>query len=297
MECVTRIDPGAKRGNSPASSAATCSLLAAALCFASTALAGNNWNVPHRPFHLVGNVHYVGTAGIGSYLITTPAGNILLDGGTPQGAKLIERNIEDLGYKLRDTKYLLNSHAHFDHAGGLAQLKRDTGATLVVSEADAPLLEAGHHDSYGGNWGYSFPRVHPDRLIHDGDTVRLGGVTMTAMLTPGHTKGCTTWLLNTEQSGRRLRVIFYGSTSVPGYPLQHNREYPNIVDDYQATFEKLKHTEADVFLSNHTELFNMDAKLLRVSRSGPNPFIDPQELARVVAASEADFKSKLASIH
>lgn len=265
--------------------------------------AEKDWNVPHAPFHIIGNIYYVGTAGLASYLIVTPQGDILLDGALPQGAPLIERNIRALGFKLHDVKYLLNSHAHYDHCGGLATLKRDSGAKMVASGPDAAVLEAGKHGSYGAGWSGTFPAVHVDRIVKDGDTVELGGVVLTAMLTPGHTKGCTTWLLTTHENGQTYRVIFYGSTSVPGYPLLHNREYPQIVSDYRSSFARLKQVHADVFLSNHTEFFDLQDKLARVKPGAPNPFVDRGELQRFVAHSEDEFNAELkkqtdrASIH
>lgn len=252
------------------------------------------WNAPHQPFHVVGDVYYVGTAGIGVYLIATPKGDILIDGALAQDAPLIEKNIRALGFKLRDVKYLLNTHAHYDHCGGLAALKRDTGAQMVASQADALVLEAGKHGSYGAGWGGSFPAVKVDRIVHDGDTVQLGGVVLTAVLTPGHTKGCTTWLMNTNGGGHSLSVVFYGSTTVPGYPLVHNADYRNIVSDYESSFAKLKKLHADVFLANHAEFFDMEGKLARVKPGAPNPFIDPSEFPNFVAHSEADFNQKLA---
>ncbi len=273
----------------------TCrSLLILTSCAVLLTGAEKDWNRPHKPFHIIGDVYYVGTAGLASYLITTPRGDILIDGGTPESGPLIEKNIHNLGFNMRDVKYLLNSHAHYDHCGGLAQLKRDSGAQMVASRADAAVLEAGHHDSYGGNWSGSFPAVHVDRIVNDGDRVELGGVVVTAMLTPGHTKGDTTWLLQTTEAGHPYSVIFYGSTTVPGYPLVHNREYPNIVSDYQSTFARLRTVHADVFLGNHTEFFDMDEKLARVKPGAPNPFVDPSELPRFVANSEASFNEELA---
>jgi metallo-beta-lactamase class B len=252
------------------------------------------WSIPQKPFHIIGNVYFVGTAGLSSYLIATPKGNILLDGGLPESARLIEKNVQTLGFKLRDTRYLLNSHAHYDHCGGLAQLKRDSGAQMVASEADAPVLEAGHHGSYGAGWSDNFPAVQVDRIVHDGDGVELGSTVLHAMVTPGHTKGCTTWTMGTNEGGKNYQVVFYCSTSVPGYPLVRNKEYPNIVDDYRHSFARLQQVHADVFLSNHTEFFDMKEKLARVKAGSPNPFVDPSELQRYVAGSEKSFEAELA---
>lgn len=251
------------------------------------------WNQPIKPFHVIGNVYYVGTAGLGCYLIATPQGHIILDGALPASAPLVEKSVEALGFHMKDVKYLLNSHAHYDHCGGLAQLKRDSGAKMVASVEDAKVLAAGYHGSYGAGWGYKFPAVKVDRTIGSGDAVQLGGATLTAILTPGHTKGCTTWMMPVTEAGKTYTVIFYGSTSVPGYPLVHNREYPQIASDYQRSFEILRNLKADVFLANHSDFFDMSAKLTRVRPGAANPFIDPGELQRYVTASEQDFDREL----
>jgi metallo-beta-lactamase class B len=241
------------------------------------------WNQPVRPFTVIGNVHYVGAAGVSAFLITTNDGSILLDGGLPETAEQIERNIQALGFKLSDVKYLLNSHAHFDHAGGLAQLKRVSGAAFVASAADAAALKAG---------GPAMPAIEADRVVKDGDTVELGGVTMTALVTPGHTKGCTTWTTTVTDKGRRYRVLFYCSTSVVD-KLVGNTGYPEIVADYERTFARLRKLEADVFLANHPVFFAMEDKRTRMSADRPNPFVDPAELRRYVDQSERQFRAAL----
>jgi metallo-beta-lactamase class B len=251
------------------------------------------WNQPGKPFRIVGNVYYVGTAGLASYLIATPQGHILLDGALPQSAPLIEKNVAALGFRMRDVKYLLNSHAHYDHCGGLAQLKRDSGAQMVASEQDATVLSAGYHGSYGAGWGFKFPAIKVDRIVQDGDKVQVAGTVLTALLTPGHTKGCTTWTMPVMEAGKTYTVVFYCSTTVPGYPLVNNREYPQIAADYQHSFERLKNLRADVFLANHTEFFDLQGKLARLKTGAPNPFIDPGELRRFVLESESEFKRKL----
>lgn len=242
------------------------------------------WNVPIVPFHVVGNIQYVGAAGVSAFLITTPQGAILLDGGLPETAPLIERSITQLGFRMSDVKVLLNSHAHFDHAGGLAELKRKSKARLAVSAGDAARVEAGSDTQ---------PAVKVDRRLKDGDTVQLGGVLMTAHVTPGHTPGCTTWTMNTEEGGQALRVVFYCSTSVVDR-LVGNREYPGIVADYERSFSILRELPCDVFLGAHPMFFGMQDKLARRTPGGPNPFVDPEELRRYVAGSERKFRQALA---
>jgi metallo-beta-lactamase class B len=272
----------------------------ALLCVCMSAMAAGKfssrrvaWNQPQKPFHIIGNIYFVGTAGLGSYLITTSAGNIILDGALPESAPLIEKNVAALGFRMRDVKYLLNSHAHYDHSGGLAQMKRDSGAQMIASRADAATLNSGRQSSYGGGWDSQMPPVKVDRIVNTGDKVQLGGTTMTAVVTPGHTKGCTTWTIPVIEAGKSYKVIFYCSTSVPGYPLLRNREYPQIVSDYQHSFEVLKNMQADVFLAGHTEFFHMKEKLARVKPGAPNPFVDAGELHRFVLESEQEFSREL----
>jgi metallo-beta-lactamase class B len=243
------------------------------------------WNRPAQPFRIVGNVYYVGAEGVSSFLIVTPAGSILLDGGLPETAPSIEKNVATLGFRLADVKYLLNSHAHFDHAGGLAQLKRDSGAQLVVSHADGAAIEAGR--------GRDLPAVRVDRFIADGGKVELGGAVMTAVLTPGHTKGCTTWTMPVTAEGKTYRVVFYCSTSVVD-KLKGNRGYPRIVDDYRRSFDILAKLPCDVFLGAHPSFFHMDEKRAKLAAGGPNPFIDPGEMHAYVEKSRQDFERELA---
>jgi metallo-beta-lactamase class B len=251
------------------------------------------WNRPAAPFRVVGSVYSVGVAGLSAWLIATPKGAILVDAGLPESAPLIEDNIRKLGFQLADVKLLVNSHAHFDHAGGLAELKRASGARLVASRGDAPDLAAGRSRYFGDGPDGSFPKVAVDRVIDDGATVELGGVTLTALLTPGHTPGCTTWTLPVEERGRTLRVVLHCSTSAPGYRLVGNPRYPGIVEDYRRTFARLKALPCDVLLAPHPSFIHLDDKRARLAAGGENPFVDSGELARFVAQSEADFTRQL----
>jgi metallo-beta-lactamase class B len=243
------------------------------------------WNLPFAPFHLIGNVHYVGAAGVSAFLIVTPDGSILLDGGLPETASQIAANITTLGFRLRDVRFLLNSHAHFDHAGGLAELKRMTGASLVASSGDAAALKAGG--------GPDMPPLVVDRIVNDGETVRLGDATLTAHVTAGHTKGCTTWTMTTTDGGRAYRVVFYCSTSVVDR-LVGNPGYPQIVADYERTFKALRAIPSDVFLGPHPDFFGMAEKRKRMTAGGPNPFVDPEEMGKYIDSSERQFRAALA---
>ncbi len=255
------------------------------------------WNKPHQPFHVIGNIYYVGTAGVSAFLIITPKGDILTDGGLPESAPLIEANIRSLGFDPGDVKILLNSHAHFDHAGGLARLKADTGAHLFASAADKPILESGRI-AFGPSAETPFPPVKVDHVVNDGDTVSIGDVTLTANITPGHTPGCTTWTYDMPPSSpkeRPLKVMFFCSISVGGNPLVGNSAYPAITDDYKASFARLAKMNADVFLAPHGNQFGLDAKVAKMMKPGaPNPFVDPGELHRFLAQARKDYDAELA---
>lgn len=252
-----------------------------------------DWNRPHKPFHVIGNIYYVGAAGVSAFLIKTPAGDILTDGGLPESAPLIEKNIQALGIKLSDVKILLNSHAHFDHAGGLAELKRVSGAKLYASAADKPFLETGRI-TFGPSVADPFPPVKVDHVVADGETVSLGGATLTAHLTPGHTPGCTSWTMPVTEAGHTYQVMFFCSISVAGNPLTGSKAYPDIARDYVASFAKLNGMHVDVFLAPHGAQFGMDAKLARMTEGAPNPFVDAQEFPHYLAAARKDYDAELA---
>ena len=250
------------------------------------------WNQPVEPFRIIGNIYYVGVTGVASYLIATPKGHVLLDGGFAESALIIEKNIASLNFRVQDVKYLLNSHAHYDHCGGLATLKRASGAQMVASRADAEVLESGRQKNYSIPDSL-FPRVKVDRLIGDGETVQLGGATLTAVLTPGHTKGCTTWTMRAQELGKTYQVVFYCSTSAPGYPLVDNPRYPEIVSDYEQSFTRLRQLPCDVFLAPHGSFFHLMEKRAAMSKGGANPFVDSSELRAWVDQSEQEFQQEL----
>jgi metallo-beta-lactamase class B len=273
-------------------------LLAAAAAFAQSTAEWRSWNQPVEPFRIVGNIYYVGASDIASYLIVTPKGHILLDGGFAETAPMIRDNILKLGFKVRDVKYLLNSHAHFDHAAGLAQLKQWTGAQFVASHADGDQIARGGHDD--PMWGdkYLFPPTKPDRYIDDGGAVTIGdtasSTTMTAYLTPGHTKGCTTWTTEAVENGKKLHVVFLCSVSVPDYKLVNNPKYPNIVEDYRKSFALLKTLPCDVFLGAHGRFFQLAEKRAAMKADATkNPFIDSEEFRAFINQTEQDFEAEL----
>jgi len=251
------------------------------------------WNEPLAPFNVIGNIYYVGTVEVGAYLVTSPKGHILIDGVLPQTAPQIIANIHALGFDIRDVKFLLNSHAHFDHAGGLAGLQRASGAAMVASAGDRATLEAGEI-AYGPSAGMHFPPVGVDRVIGDGETVEVGGVTMVAHMTPGHTAGCTSWSLKVaDADGAPHTAFIHCSATVAGQSLVPE-SYPGMVADYRATFARVRKFDADVFLANHAGFFGLEAKRARRLAGDVDAFVDTGALQRFNAALEKAFEKELA---
>jgi metallo-beta-lactamase class B len=260
--------------------------------------AHRTWNQPAEPFRIVGPIHYVGTFDLASYLITTPAGHILIDTGLERSATQLEASIEKLGFHTRDIRILLNSQAHFDHAAGLAAMKKASGARMLASAADAEMLEAGGRGDFAFGDSLTFTPVKVDGTITHGQRITLGDVTLTAYLTPGHSRGTTTYTMSVRDGDRDLLVVFAGSTSVPNpdIPLTKNPTYPAIADDYKRTFAFLKSLKPDVFLTQHASSFGLHDKARRL-RAGetPNPFIDPAGYAAWLTQSERSFLELLAT--
>jgi metallo-beta-lactamase class B len=252
-------------------------------------------NRPVEAFTIVGNLHYVGASDLTAYLITTPEGHILLDGGLAETAPLIMEGVRRLGYRMEDVHVLLNSHAHLDHAAGLAALKEAAGARLVVSEADASLVERGGRGDDLLADSAVFPTVRVDERFADGFTLRLGGAEMTAHLTPGHTRGCTTWTMTVEEAGRRYHVVFVCSVTVlPGVRFLDDPTYPGIVEDYARAFQILEALPVDIFLASHGSFFGL-AEKMEALREHParNPFVDPERYRRYVARGKETYLSRL----
>lgn len=250
------------------------------------------WNTPFPPFKVIGNIHYVGTAGVSAYLITSPKGHILIDGILPQSVPQIISNVKALGFDIRDVKYLLNSHAHIDHAGGLAGLQRASGAIMIASAADKPFLESGDI-GHGPSGGMKFPPVRVDRVIGDKEKVRLGDISLTAHLTPGHSPGCTSWSMATSGADRvRRQVFFHCSGTVAGQSLIPEA-YPGIVANFRKTFAKVRTFKADVFLANHDNFFDLAEKRARQIAGDANAFVNPDELQRFNTLMEQRFEAEL----
>jgi len=250
-----------------------------------------NWNQPVEPFRIAGNLYYVGASDIASYLVATPEGHILLDGGFVETVPLIRESVKKLGFRIEDVKILLNTHAHYDHAGGLAGLKKLTGAKLHASAADAPALARGGKDDPLFGDQFLFPPVQADRLVKDGDTVTLGGSTLTAHLTPGHTAGCTTW---TMKAGGLDAVVVCSTSVLPMMKLGAEPSYPGIAEDYARTFRTLRALPCDLFLAAHGSFYNLKEKSERLKKGeGANPFVDPAGYRSYLDRSEAAFKERL----
>jgi metallo-beta-lactamase class B len=245
---------------------------------------------------MIGNVYYVGSRGLASYLITTPAGHILINSNLKTSVPLISENIEKLGFHFTDVKILLISHAHFDHDGGSAEVKKLTGAKYMVMDGDVDVVESGGKSDfqYGDEVTLLYPQAKVDRVLHDGDEVKLGDTVLTAHKTAGHTRGCTTWSLKVREAGRTYDVVIVGSPNVnPGYKLVDNARYPEIADDYARGFLVLKSLPCDVFLGAHGGYYGMEAKYAKLSAGGTNPYIDPEGYKNYAAEREQAFLSEL----
>jgi metallo-beta-lactamase class B len=276
---------------------ASCVLIVVLAASSLFAQADPEWTEPFPPFHIAGNLYYVGSRGLANYLIVTPRGNILINSDLEANVPLIQASIEKLGFKFKDTNILLISHAHFDHDAGSAKIKQLTGARYMVMDADVPVVESGGKKDfqYGDTPDDLYPPAKVDRVLHDGDQVSLGGTVLVAHLTPGHTKGCTTWTMEVTEGGKTYNVVIVGSPNVnPGYKLVHNENYPQIAADYQRMFEILKSLPCDIFLGAHGAYFGMEEKYAQMKAGGANPFIDPSGYKDFVAQTEQDFCTELA---
>src|SRR4030095_3185143 len=243
-----------------------------------------DWHAAFPAFKIAGNLYYVGTADLAVYLIRTPEGNILINGDFAEDVPTVRKSIEQLGFKYSDTKILLISHAHGDHDEGIGPMQKETGAKVMIMDADVPEVQS---------TAKGRPGAHVDRTLHDGDKVELGGSTLVAHLTPGHTRGCTTWTMQVEDGGKKLNAVIIGSPNVnPGYVLVGNKTYPTIATDYEKTFKVLKSLPVDLFLGAHGAYFGMKAKYEKMKAGGANPFIDPPGYAAYVNERESAFRKE-----
>jgi len=256
-----------------------------------------DWTEPFPPFRIAGNLYYVGSKDLASYLVTTPRGLILINSDLETSVPLIRASVEKLGFKFRDIRILLISHAHWDHDGGSAAIKAITGATYMVMDGDVSVVESGGKTDfqYGNQPTSLYPPTKVDRVLHDGDEVKLGGTTLVAHLTPGHTKGCTTWTMKLKDAGKTYDVVIVGSPNVnEGYKLVNNPAYPEIASDYERTFRVLKSLPVDIFLGAHGSYFDLQTKYARLKEGAAAPFVDPDGYKSYITDREEAFRKELA---
>ena len=255
------------------------------------------WRQPMDPIRIVGNIYFVGTRGLSSFLIATPEGSIVIDSGEAETVPFIRANVERLGFRMSDVKVLLTGHAHFEHVGGHADLKQMTGAQVMVMDADREALQSGVDRSALGAAGWK--PVAVDRVLKDGDTVTLGGRTLTARLTPGHTQGCTTWTTSAVQDGRIYQVAFVCSVTInDGVRLTNNLRVPSIARQYAQSFRVLRALTPDIFVAQHPAVFELESKAGRAAGSAAaNPFVDPEGYKRLVDRSEQAYLKQLEREH
>jgi metallo-beta-lactamase class B len=261
-----------------------------------------DWTTPVAPFRIADNLYYVGSRDLASYLVVTPDGDILINSDLVSSPPLIRHSVEQLGFHWSDIKILLISHAHSDHAGGSAEILRETHAKYMVMGGDDSVVETGGRTDFAYGPEPQYPEAHVDRVLRDGDKVELGGVTLFAHKTPGHTRGCTTWTMRVhvpgEPADRRRSVVIVGSWSVnPGYRLVaadgKPASYHNISTDYAHTFAVLHALPCDIFLGAHGIYFNMLAKLARMPQEGDAVWIDPEGYQSAVSEHEQEFQAEL----
>ena len=255
------------------------------------------WNRPFPPYRVIGNIYYVGTGDIAQFLVETSAGLVLIDTGFEASVPRLRQNIEALGFRYGDIRLILTSHAHIDHVQAHALVRRQTGAQVVASAADAVFIESGGRGEPVFDGVYSWTPCPVDRRVSDGEVVKLGETTLVSHLTPGHTPGATTWTMQVEHAGRRLDVVFFPSANINrGVKLLGNARYPKIAEDFANSFGKWKALPCQVFLADHGDFYDMRDKRARLeSTAGQNPFIDPDGYRRFLAEAEARFHDQVES--
>ncbi|HEX4169120.1 MAG TPA: subclass B3 metallo-beta-lactamase [Bryobacteraceae bacterium] len=256
------------------------------------------WTAPQKPFRIVDNLYYVGSRDLACFLITTPAGNILINANLESSPPQIRKSIETLGFGWADTKILLNSQAHFDHLAGAAAILQQTGAKLMVMDGDVSVAESGGASDFAAL--PRFPPVHVSRTLYDGDIIELGGVKLIAHKTPGHTRGCTTFTMQVSYAGRALNVVIIGGfAALDSYRLvatpRQPASYPGIAQDFEHTFAILRELPCDIFLGAHGDYFDMQEKLRRRHDQSPALWIDPEGYHRTVAEAQQKFEQRLQS--
>jgi metallo-beta-lactamase class B len=259
----------------------------------------DEWNRPLDPFRVYGNTYFVGTAGLSAVLVTSDAGHILLDGGLPQSAPVIDANIRRLGFRTGDVRLIVNSHEHYDHAAGIAALQRASGATVAASREGARALEQGAslpHDPQPT--AAKFPPVKNVKVISDGETLRVGALAITAHFTPGHTPGATTWTWRSCEGSRCLNMVYADSLSAvsdDGFRFSGDGKGPALVETFRKSLAVVEALPCDVLLAPHPFVIGMDEKLAR-QRKDPsiNPFIDAGACRAFAATQRKAFEARLA---
>lgn len=269
-------------------------VFAAATCQAVPA----DWTTPVAPFQISGNLYYVGSRDLAAYLVVTAQGDILINANLESSPAQIRRSVEQLGFRWADIKVLLNSQAHYDHSAGAAEILKETGAKYMVMDGDVDVIESGGATDFDPTLK-RFPPAYVDRRLHDNDTVTLGGTTLTAHKTAGHTRGCTTWTMQTHEGGRTLNAVIVGGWAInPGVRLiaSHGKPaaYPGISSDFDHTFATLKVLPCDIFLGAHGGYFDLLSKLSRMAKAGPSVWIDPEGYRKAVSEHEVTYRDELA---
>ena len=250
------------------------------------------WDEPAEPARIVGPIYFVGTKGLGSFLITGSEGHIVLYTGMPGSGEMIEKSIIKLGFKPKDVKIILTCHAHCDHVGGHAYLKKATGAKIAMMREEVELFESGGKldFQYGDYKAFAFEPCKVDTVFRDEDQITLGDITLRALLTPGHTKGSTTYVMNVVDDGKTYKVVFPDGTTInPGYRVARNPSYKGIEEDYRRTFRTLEKLKPDIWLAPHNEFYGLDAKLSRAAKEGIKAWVDPEGYRKWVAAKKEIF--------
>jgi metallo-beta-lactamase class B len=263
---------------------------------ADSAQSPRDWTTPFPPFRIAGNLYYVGSKALANYLITTPQGHILINSDLEANVPLIRASVEQLGFKFADIRILLISHAHWDHNAASDTIKKLTGASYMVMDGDVSAVESGGTTDfhYGNDPSAHYPPTKVDRVLRDGDEVRLGDTVLVARLTPGHTPGCTTWTMKVQEGGRRYDVVIVGSPNVnPGYRLIGNPAYPKIAADFEKTFKVLKSLPCDIFLGAHGSYFGLERKYAQLTAGAANPFLESTGYQAFVAEKERAFRAEL----
>jgi len=258
----------------------------------------SSWSKPYEPFRIAGNLYYVGTYDLGCYLITTPKGHVLINSGLRESAPLIRKNVEALGFKFTDIKILLTTQGHYDHVAALAEIKKITGAKMMVHEGDAQVLADGGHSDFvfGKNEAASFAPIQVDRILHDRDTIQIGGTNILVLHHPGHTKGSSSYLLDVKDEKRSWKVLIVNmpsiltETKLTGMPA-----YPNVGKDYQYTFESLKKLQFDLWVASHAGQFKMHDKRKPGDPYNPEVFVDRKGYDDLVNSLESTYNRRLKS--